>query len=86
MHTHSDRDRGNTRDDTDGENGILIKPHSVDAITQSIIDLVSDDSLRLRMAKEGRKTVIERFSWHDAISKMESHYGNVIESYKRKTK
>ncbi len=69
-----------------GENGILIKPHDVDAIVQSVIDLASDDSLRLKMAKEGRKSAIERFSWNDSISKMESHYGDVINSYKRKTR
>ena len=69
-----------------GENGILIKPHSVDAIVQSVTALATDDNLRHKMAREGRKTAIEKFSWNDSISRMESCYGNIIESYTRKAK
>lgn len=47
---------------TSGSNGILIRPHDADALAQSIILLMLDRGFASRLAKEGRRTVTERFS------------------------
>lgn len=44
-----------------GENGLLVKSDP-EAMSKAILQLLSDDDLRLRYAENARKTIIQRFS------------------------
>jgi glycosyltransferase involved in cell wall biosynthesis len=47
---------------TDGEEGLLVPLDDVEALSQALKRLLSDDALRLRLAETGRKAVERRFS------------------------
>lgn len=44
-------------------NGILIDPENIDEIKEAILKLKKDESLRLRLGKQGRERVLLDFSW-----------------------
>lgn len=48
---------------TDRENSMLVNPRSVNQLADSIIVLLSDDSLRRRIGVNARKLVKEKYSW-----------------------
>lgn len=51
----------------DGENGLLVEPGDVDALTQAIERLSVDRDLRARLGAAARKKAIERYTWrHNA--------------------
>lgn len=43
--------------------GILVNPEDVDEVSDAIIKLLRDDALRKRMGENGRRIVVEKFSW-----------------------
>ncbi len=45
----------------DGESGIIIPPKDVDAITSSLLQLLTDDEERRRLGRNARQRVLERF-------------------------
>jgi glycosyltransferase involved in cell wall biosynthesis len=58
---------------TDGENGLLFAPGSVDDLAQKITCLADDPGLRRRLALAGRQTVAERFTVVKMIDEIESY-------------
>ncbi len=54
----------------DGYNGLIVPAKDVDAIVDKINLLFSDDSLRIRLAKQGTES-IKRFSWNDSYQKLQ---------------
>ena len=58
---------------TDGENGLLFAPGSVEDLAQKIICLADDPGLRRRLALAGQRTVAERFTVVKMIDEMESY-------------
>jgi glycosyltransferase involved in cell wall biosynthesis len=51
----------------DGENGLLVEPNDVEGLARAIEKVANDKSLRIRLGKEARRTVVENFTWqHNA--------------------
>ena len=46
---------------TDGVDGLLVEPRSIEAIADAIARLQDNQALRLRLARAGRQTIINRF-------------------------
>jgi glycogen synthase len=55
----------------DGVNALLFAPDSADQLADRILRLHRDPSLRRRLAKEGQKTVLERFTLKHMIDEIE---------------
>jgi len=54
-----------------GRSGLLVPPGDVEAIAGSIRTLAEDPAAREAMGAEGRKTVVERYSWRDLARTIE---------------
>ena len=46
---------------TDGVDGLLVEPRNVVALADAMSKLQDNPALRLRLAREGRQTIINRF-------------------------
>lgn len=46
---------------TDGENGLLVPPHDDIPLTQAIKGLIENPELRHQLARNGRRTIVQRF-------------------------
>ncbi|MDR1005481.1 MAG: glycosyltransferase family 4 protein [Bacteroidales bacterium] len=53
----------------DNENALLSPPHEPEMLAKNLIKLVEDDELRIRLAKEGNRT-IKQFTWEKAYIKL----------------
>ena len=62
----------------DGKNGLLATPGSVSSLVEKLDLLLTDDTLREKLAEEGYKTVQKRFTWDTILKKMEKTYENLI--------
>ncbi len=57
----------------DGMNGVLVEPKNTEAISQSIINLLSNKELNKRLAARGLETV-RRFDWQKIIEEIDVIY------------
>ncbi len=48
---------------TNGETGLLVEPNNPEALVEAIRQLLDDPQLRERLGKNGRRRVMERFTW-----------------------
>jgi glycosyltransferase involved in cell wall biosynthesis len=48
---------------TSGETGILVEPNNPEALVVAIRELLDDPAERVRLGKNGRQRVMERFTW-----------------------
>ena len=55
---------------TDGENGLLVSPNDRAALAAAINRLANDESLRWRLGKVARQTVLENFTWRDNAARV----------------
>lgn len=62
----------------DSENGLLVPPRDVQALTDALHQLANDPDLRIRLATSGRSTA-SQFSWSSQARKMESFYEKTID-------
>ena len=53
----------------DGKNGTLVTPKDSEELAQAILDLARDEEKRLKMGKEGRRIIEERFDIRDITEK-----------------
>jgi glycosyltransferase involved in cell wall biosynthesis len=60
------------------ENGILIPPRDSEAIAESVTELLQDNEYAERLARNARKTVLEKFSWEKIGRETEKIYKDVI--------
>jgi glycosyltransferase involved in cell wall biosynthesis len=60
-----------------GENGFLVPPFDVPALSQAIKLLVENDSLRIRIATRARETVITKFELTSHLRKLEEIFKQV---------
>jgi glycosyltransferase involved in cell wall biosynthesis len=61
-----------------GETGFLVKGEESDAFADSLIKLLDDRDLRQRMGVNGRKFVVENFTWDISAQKMLRVYREVL--------
>ncbi|MBM3892130.1 MAG: glycosyltransferase family 4 protein, partial [Verrucomicrobia bacterium] len=59
---------------TDGQNGFLVPPRDVAALTARLEQTLSDDALRARLADAGLRRIRERFCWETILQEMETIY------------
>lgn len=62
-----------------GVDGFLSKPRSVHDLAKKIIYLAENKPLRQQMASNGRKKVVEKFSWEKVTDQVEDYYYKVLE-------
>lgn len=63
-----------------GEDGILTSPGSPIAISEALGELRKDASLRARLGKNARKTVMESHTWDAVAGRIMSFAGNTVEA------
>jgi len=63
-----------------GINGLLVPPRNSKALAHALMRLLEDDSLRMRLGRRARQTVLERFSWHSIAMRTAALYEHVLES------
>ena len=61
----------------DGDNGVLFEAGDAEMLASKIDNLATDRQLRFRLAKSGRKTVEERFSFERMVDEIEQHLRQV---------
>ena len=52
------------------ETGIVINPNDPNKLAEVIVKLYENDVLRLKLGKNGRKRVLEKFNWENSVDKM----------------
>lgn len=62
----------------DGENGILVPPGDCKKLEQSILSIMRNDELRMRLAESGYKTAKDRFAIERVVKKTEDLYMELI--------
>lgn len=63
----------------DGKNGLLVKPGNIDQLANAIEKLLNDKKLREKLAKEGCRTVQQKFSCEKVLPRMEALYRRIID-------
>lgn len=58
----------------DGYNGLFVRPRNSAEIAEKVNMLLDDESLRIKMAQNARKTVEEKFTWEAITAKFERIY------------
>ncbi|PJF28452.1 MAG: hypothetical protein CUN53_00280 [Phototrophicales bacterium] len=64
----------------DGEDGLLVAPNDVGALTAALRTLLTDSDQRAEMGRAGRRKVEARFSWDNITMRLEALYAEVIGS------
>ncbi|HTU89669.1 MAG TPA: glycosyltransferase, partial [Gemmataceae bacterium] len=62
----------------DESNGLLIQPGSVEELTRSLRLLFNDSELRQRLARAGRETIVERYSFAARMNRIRAIYDELI--------
>lgn len=57
-----------------GENGFLVRPGNPVELSEKIVQLLKDDSLREKLGKKGRLTVESRYSLKNVVPKLKNLY------------
>jgi glycosyltransferase involved in cell wall biosynthesis len=60
-----------------GENAVTVPPNDPEAAADALIRLLDEPSLRQRIARRGRKYIVERYSWTKVRSQHEELYGRL---------
>jgi glycosyltransferase involved in cell wall biosynthesis len=61
-----------------GETGLLVKLGNVGGLADAVIRLLSDENLRQKMGVNGRKFVLENYTWDICAEKMLSVYRELL--------
>ncbi len=67
----------------DHENGLLVPPNDPLKLADAIQYLIDNEEARTRIANEGRKSVVERFSLDAITKRLCSIYENMLDKYSR---
>ncbi|MEE9150981.1 MAG: glycosyltransferase [Thermoplasmata archaeon] len=65
------------------ENGLLFKPGDSKELAEKIIEIITDDDLRMRMGQASLK-IVQQHSIENTISQFESLYREAIDTFKNK--
>jgi glycosyltransferase involved in cell wall biosynthesis len=52
-----------------GENGLLAKPKDSDHLSNLLLRLLKDETLRIKLGQAGQKTILEHYRWEDNAEK-----------------
>jgi len=62
----------------DGVNGSLIPPGNVEALTAALHRLLTDETERVRLARQGRRTIEERYSFRRRMDKVATVFNDLL--------
>ena len=63
-----------------GVNGLLVPPGDVSALAGAIVDLCTDQELRIRLGAAARTSVLERFTADVMVQNYEALIGDIVHS------
>jgi len=63
---------------TDGVNGMLVNPGSVDALAEALVSLLVDPGLRGRLGQAGRETIEARYSFATRMQRIGALYDELL--------
>jgi glycosyltransferase involved in cell wall biosynthesis len=66
----------------DGETGLLVAPHDVEALSAALERLLADEKLRATMGTAGRRRAIEEFSLERMVEETQKVYRETIAAYR----
>ncbi len=69
----------------DGETGFVINPYDTDILSERLIRLLTDETLRRRMAEAGRQRICEHFSLKQQVNAMIDVYEHALDKSRRRT-
>jgi len=58
----------------DEKNGLLAPPHDSRELAHAINRILDDEKLARRLAREGRKTAVKKFTWDNCAKAYEKFY------------
>ena len=61
-----------------GRNGLLFEVANVDALADSIQELLDSESLRSWLARAGRESVVKKFDWVEATQRYHRIFSELI--------
>jgi glycosyltransferase involved in cell wall biosynthesis len=64
---------------TSGETGLLVEPNNPEALVAAISRLLDDAELRERLGANGRRRVVERFTWQVTARGTAACYDAIVE-------
>lgn len=67
----------------DGENGLFYRDGDVESLTSVLEKLLSDEVLRVRLAKEAKRTVVEKFSLEKMVDGFEAAIRYCVDTQKK---
>ncbi len=62
-----------------GETGYLFEPGRADQMAESVLALLSDDALRIRMSENARKRIASGFTWDHTAQSLDAHFERLLE-------
>lgn len=65
----------------DGKTGFLVEPKNVIILAEKIETLVLDENLREKMGNEGRKFVMENYTFEKNLNQLIHHYNSLLKNY-----
>ncbi len=68
----------------DGETGLLVDPHDVDAIASAIIQLLTNDELARQLGENGLRRVEQELSWEKVGERISSFLEGVVDKVKER--
>lgn len=68
----------------DGRSGILVPPGDPQALASAIERVLDDGELRARLGEEGRRRIVDNFSWRDTALGTEALYEEVLGASRRR--
>jgi len=63
---------------SDGENGIIVEPANADALAQGLLRLLGDKAMAVRLGKQARKTIEDRFSLDSVVVQYQKLYQDIL--------
>jgi glycosyltransferase involved in cell wall biosynthesis len=70
----------------DGETGFVINPYDTDALSDRLVRLLTDETLRQRMADAGRQRVGEQFTLKRQVDAMIDVYKRALDKQRSRKK
>ncbi len=62
-----------------GETGLLFEPGNVAQLAESVLALLADDALRLRMSQNARERIANNFMWEHTAHNLNALYAQMVE-------
>jgi phosphatidylinositol alpha-1,6-mannosyltransferase len=61
------------------KSGLLVDPQDIGAVAEALVSVLTDSSVAERLGKEGRRRVLERFTWDQVIADARKVFEEALE-------